>query len=406
VSSSPDGRALAPRPDPTGVVAAVAALPALPVAKPTERYGVRRLTAVWLAGLAPHTRTAYFRDLAHYLAWCQRDGLDPCRARPADLDHYRAALELPAGAARLPSPATVHRRLSAVSSWYRYLAVNHAPAGPGGAVVTNPVTAIRRPRVDRDASTTVGLTAEEVRALLAAADAEVAARTAALGRGATPHRLSWWVASLRDRALVRLLADLGLRIGEALGLELDALTHNRGRRTLRYLGKGGKLRERPLTPTVTAAIDGYLAARAQAVAMPVDRLAGALFATTGRSGGSGRLTEPAAFLLIRRLARQARLPSAGRLSPHSLRHAFATNARELGVPLEDVQDAMGHADTRTTRRYDRGRYALDRDPALRLGELYAPARLEAETDDESAIAGGSRPQPVVGSARDTREEDL
>lgn len=363
------------------VAAAVAVLPALPVPDPTadptadsaERYGVRRLTATWLAGFAPHTRTAYFRDLAHFLAWCQREVLDPVRARPADLDHYRVALELPAGAARLPSPATVHRRLSAVSSWYRYLVANQAQAGPGGAVVTNPVTAIRRPRVDRDASTTVGLTAEQVRALLAAADATVAARAAALGRGITPHRQSRHLASVRDRALVRLLADLGLRIGEALGLDLDALSHNRGRRTLRYLGKGGRLRERPLPATAASALDDYLAARAQAAAVPVDRLTGALFATAGRAGGSGRLTEPAAFLLIRRLARQARLPSADRVSPHSLRHAFATNARELGVALEDVQDAMGHADTRTTRRYDRGRYALDRDPALRLGELYGPA---------------------------------
>jgi site-specific recombinase XerD len=352
------------------VVESVAALPALPAADPTERYGVRRLTATWLAGFAPHTRTAYFRDLAHFLAWCQRDGLDPCRARPADLGQYRAVLELPARPATPPSPATVHRRLSAVSSWYRHLAANRATAGPGGEVVTNPVTAIRRPRVDRDASTTVGLTADEVRALLAAADATVAARTAALDRGTTPHRLARRLASLRDRALVRLLADLGLRIGEALGLDLDALTHNQGRRTLRYLGKGGKQRERPLPPAAAAAIDDYLAARAQSAAVPVDRLTGPLFATTGRAGGTGRLTEPAAFLQVRRLARQAELPAAGRLSPHSLRHAFATNARELGVPLEDVQDAMGHADTRTTRRYDRGRYALHRDPALRLGELY------------------------------------
>ncbi|HEY8473808.1 MAG TPA: tyrosine-type recombinase/integrase [Natronosporangium sp.] len=365
--------AQAPGTDPSGVVAAVAALPALPGGDPAERYGVRRLTASWLAGFAPHTRTAYFRDLAHFLAWCQRDGLDPCRARPADLDHYRAALELPAGPARLPSPATVHRRLSAVSSWYRYLVANQAVAGPDGQVVANPVAGIRRPRVDRDASTTVGLTADEVRALLAAADATVAARSAGLARGATPHRRARLLASLRDRALVRLLADLGLRIGEALSLDLDALTHNQGRRTLRYRGKGGRLRERPLPSTAAAAIDDYLVVRAQAAGLPVDRLSGPLFATAGRSADPavpGRLTEPAAFLLIRRLARQAGLASADRLSPHSLRHAFATNARELGVPLEDVQDAMGHADARTTRRYDRGRYALSRDPALRLGELY------------------------------------
>ena len=73
------------------------------------------------------------------------------------------------------------------------------------------------------------------------------------------------------------------------------------------------------------------------------------------------------FRLVRRLARSAPASRPGRqLSPHSLRHAFATTARAEGVPLEDVQDAMGHADPRTTRRYDRDRHNLDRDPAYAI----------------------------------------
>ncbi|MPZ28575.1 MAG: tyrosine-type recombinase/integrase [Micromonosporaceae bacterium] len=360
-----DPAVLAPPPS-TGIAAAVAALPALPATDPTDRYGVRRLTVTWLAGFAPHTRTAYFRDLAHFLAWCQRDGLDPCRARPADLGQYRAAVEQPAPGHPPPSPATVHRRLSALSSWYRHLITNRAAELDG-----NPLAGLRRPRVDRDASRTAGLTATEVRALLASAEVTAAARATAADGRPSPHRQARQLAGLRDRALVRLLADLGLRVGEALRLDLDALTYNRGRHTLRYLGKGGAQRERPLPAGTRAALDDYLAVRAQAVGVSVGELAGPLFATTSPAGGAGRLSEPAAFRLVRRLARQAQLPSAGRLSPHSLRHAFATNARELGVPLEDVQDAMGHADARTTRRYDRGRHALHRDPALRLGELYA-----------------------------------
>lgn len=333
-----------------GVPAAVAALPALAPAGPTERYAAARLTVSWLAELAPHTRTAYFRDLAHFLAWCQAEGLDPGTARPSDLSQYRAGLERPATGAPPPSPATLHRRLSAISSWYRYLLANGATG-----VVGNPVAGTRRPRVDRDASTTAGLTVAEVRALLAAADRVVQDRT-----GRDGARL---LAAQRDRALLRLLADLGLRVGEALALDTDALSYNRGRRTLRYRGKGGRQRERPLSAHVLEALDDYLTARGENP--------GPLFATAGRDGGTGRLDEPAAFRLIRRLAAAAGLPAAGRLSPHSLRHAFATNARELGIPLEDVQDAMGHADARTTRRYDRGRHALHRDPALQLGDRYA-----------------------------------
>lgn len=340
------------------VAASVAALPALPDHDPTGRYGIHRLTATWLADLAPHTRVAYFRDLAHYLTWCQTEGLDPRTARASDLSAYRTRLDHLAA-------ASAHRRLAAISSWYRYLSANS-----DGQVPTNPVTGIRRPAVDRDASTTAGLAPDEVRALLAAADTTVTARA-----GAAPSRQ---LTALRDRALVRLLADLGLRIGEALALDTDSLTHNRGRRTVRYRAKGGRWRERPLSAAVAAAIDDYLAARARHQGVPASQLTGALFATAARAGTrgtantgrGGRLGEPAAFRLIRRLATSAGLPAAGRLSPHSLRHAFATNARELGVPLEDVQDAMGHADARTTRRYDRGRYALQRDPALRLGDLY------------------------------------
>lgn len=355
---TPDGAAPA-------IVESAAALPALPPDRPGDRYGVRRLTATWLAGFAPHTRTAYFRDLAHFLAWCQRQALDPRTARPADLDHYRAALQRPARGGP-PGPATVHRRLSALSSWYRYLLVNS-----DGAVAANPLTGVRRPRVDRDASTTAGLTSEQVRALLHRADQRVRERAEAFRSAPSPHRRARHLAAARDRALVRLLADLGLRIGEALGMDVASLTHNNGMRTVRYRAKGGRLRERPLSAQVADALDDYLAARATAAGCRVPDLAGALFATTGRGGGEGRLAEPAAFLTVRRLAREADLPAAGRLSPHSLRHAFATNARELGIPLEDVQDAMGHADARTTRRYDRGRFALHRDPALKLGELYA-----------------------------------
>jgi site-specific recombinase XerD len=334
-----------------------------------DRYGIPDLTAAWLSRYASHTRAAYVRDLADFLAWCQRERLDPATARPADIDRYRAGLEHPPPPPpprTPPGPATVARRLSALSSWYRYLVANS-----DGAVGTNPVAGARRPSVDRDASATVGLTTEEVRAVLRAADAVLVARQRAVSRGATDHRTARQLAALRDRALVRLLADLGLRIGEALALDIAALGHNRGRRTLRYVGKGGRTRERPLTRYASATLDDYLAARAAAAGVRADQLAGPLLATTGRHGRAGRLTEPAAFRLVRRLARRAGLASAERLSPHSLRHAFATNARELGVPLEDVQDAMGHADARTTRRYDRGRYALERDPALPLGDLYA-----------------------------------
>jgi integrase len=114
-----------------------------------------------------------------------------------------------------------------------------------------------------------------------------------------------------------------------------------------------------LTPGCAQAVDAYLRVRSEAAGVPVEQLLGPLFV----SASGARLDRHGVFRLVRRLARAAGIPQWERLSPHSLRHAFATAAREEGVPLEDVQDAMGHADPRTTRRYDRDRHNLDRDPA-------------------------------------------
>ena len=79
-----------------------------------------------------------------------------------------------------------------------------------------------------------------------------------------------------------------------------------------------------------------------------------------------RLAYTTSYALIRRLARRAGIPAADRLSPHNLRHSKATELLGNGVPLQDVQDAMGHADPRTTRRYDRSRHNLDRHPTYQM----------------------------------------
>jgi integrase len=159
----------------------------------------------------------------------------------------------------------------------------------------------------------------------------------------------------RHLAVLTLLADLGLRVGEVISLDVTDLGEERGHRTIRFIGKGGVPRRRALTPGCAQAIDAYLEVRGRA-GQPVT---GPLFVT----GPGTRLDRHAVFRLVRRLARAAGIPSWAKLSPHSLRHAFATTARAEGVALEDVQDAMGHADPRTTRRYDRDRQNLDRDPA-------------------------------------------
>ncbi|MEO3771067.1 tyrosine-type recombinase/integrase [Micromonospora sp. B9E7] len=311
---------------------------ARPSAPPALPSGPVEVTEAWLRNrrLSEHTRDAYRRDVTGWLTWCAGRDLDPLRATFLHVNEYARALEATIGArsGRPLTPATVARRLSALSSWYDFLVKL-------GAVPANPVSGADRPRVDRDHSATLGLTPEEVDALLSAADADT---------GATASR---------NRAAIALLADLGLRVGELISLDLTDLGTERGHRSVRFVGKGGKQRRRALTPSSGYAVDAYLAERAAAAGVPVAQLTGPLLVTaTG-----GRLDRHSVFRLVRRLARAAGIPAWAKLSPHSLRHAFATTARSEGVPLEDVQDAMGHADPRTTRRYDRDRHNLDRDPA-------------------------------------------
>ncbi|MEU1884728.1 tyrosine-type recombinase/integrase [Micromonospora rifamycinica] len=330
-----------PRPD----VPVLTHLPTRPVLSGTPVD----FTEAWLRNrrLSAHTRDAYRRDIAGWLTWCATGDLDPLRANFLDVNAYARHLEAtPAARSGRPlTPATVARKLSALSSWYEFLVKLRA-------VDANPVSGADRPRVDRDHSATVGLTPQEVDALLAAADADTGPTAA------------------RNRAAVALLADLGLRVGELVSLDLTDLGAERGHRSVRFIGKGGKPRRRALTPGTAYAVDAYLADRAAAAGVSVTALTGPLLATTT----GGRLDRHAVFRLVRRLATTAGIAAAAKLSPHSLRHAFATTAREEGVPLEDVQDAMGHADPRTTRRYDRDRHNLDRDPAYAIWAARARRR--------------------------------
>jgi site-specific recombinase XerD len=235
------------------------------------------------------------------------------------------------------TPATVARKMSGLSSWYGFLLKI-------GAVTANPVGGADRPRVARDHSVTVGLSPTEVDALLAATEAD---------RGPT---------HVRNSAVIAVLADLGLRVGEVVGLDVADLGYERGHRSIRFTGKGGVKRRRALTPASTAAVETYLLHRSMNAGVAVDDLTGPLFVTAS----GARLDRHSVFRLVRRLAERAGILSWSDLSPHSLRHAFATTARAEGVPLEDVQDAMGHADPRTTRRYDRDRHNLDRDPSYTI----------------------------------------
>ncbi len=314
------------------IQSAAAALP-LPPNHPVDGWDLLGGTVAWLEALeSDATRRAYFQDIAKYLGWCQADSLDPRRAKRGSIDKYRKACL--GGLAN----ASVARRLSTVSSWYEYQLTLDL-------VDRNPVKKIKRPKVEHDLSPTVGLSAAQATQFM---------RTARARTNPTARR---------DAAILGLLAELGLRVGEATGLNFDQLGHNKGHRSVRVRGKGGKVRELPIAAPLGRDLDAYLDERSA----NGDALVGAVFVT--RSGR--RLDEPSMLRLVRRVATDAGIPSAAKLSPHSLRHTVATTALDLGAPLRDVQDLLGHADPRTTRRYDRSRGSLDRSPAYLIAGLFA-----------------------------------
>jgi integrase/recombinase XerD len=188
----------------------------------------------------------------------------------------------------------------------------------------SPAASVRRPKVS-DESQAIGLTADELRRLLAAASAH----------------------SLRSAALVSVLTFCGLRISEALGSDVRDYGHDHGHRVLKVTRKGGKTARVALAPPVVRALNEYLG----------NRTSGPIFLA---ADGVSRYGYKLAYEQLVRLCKIAGLPAG--VSPHSLRHSYATESLRLGAALQDVQDALGHADPRTTRRYDRNRHNLDRSP--------------------------------------------
>jgi integrase/recombinase XerD len=305
-------------------------------------------SAVWLQRRrSAHTRIAYRRDLRSWLSWCAAHSVDPLRARMADVDAWIVGQRLTgARGSRPAAESTIARRVSAVASWYAYLIANTAE-DPQPLVVRNPARAADRPRVDPDASETVGLSRAEADRLIAQARCD----------------------SPGTYALILLLLVAGLRIGSVVGAQIAELGTDRGHRVLDVTVKRGTRRRVPLPPAVADAIDAMLTARGN----PAD---GPLFVTA--SGIA--LYELYVYRLIRRLAKRAGIPAADKLSPHSLRHTAITELLDAtGGDLRKAQDFAGHADPRTTRRYDRGRHQLDGHGAYLLA-----SRFTAGTDNAEA----------------------
>jgi integrase/recombinase XerD len=293
-------------------------------------------TDEWLRNrrLSDHTRDAYKRDVHRWIDWCADRNLNPLAATFLDVNAWGRELEQPGPSGRTPSPSSVARRMSAVSSWYDYLVRL-------GALTTNPAAGADRPRVDRDHSPTIGLSVGDAATVLDAATAD-----------------DRWLGTAAP-VVAAILIDMGIRVSELVGLDLADLGYDAGHRTVELRMKGGKRRRRAIPPAVAARLDDWLTVRGTEPGPLLHDRRGA------------RLTRYAVARFVTRLARRAGLPNADRITPHSLRHAWNAIARERGATLEDRQHAMGHADPRTTQRYDQQRGSLDRDPSFLVAAALA-----------------------------------
>ena len=273
--------------------------------------------------LSRHTVRAYGSDLTQFLEFAaERLGREP---QLDDFDHRLVRAYLAELYERRQASSSSARKLAAVRTFARYLRRE-------GLLEADPGTLVSAPRIERRIPTHMAV--DEVAALLAAPDP------------ATPL-------GLRDRAILELFYASGLRLSELVGLDLEDV--NLSGRMVRVLGKGGRERIVPFNTAAATAIREYLPARRGLL------LRGSAAAASA-SGDSRRMNDPlfvnyrGGRLSSRSVARMvercvAKVGAQRGISPHALRHSFATHLLERGADLRAIQELLGHARITTTQRY-------------------------------------------------------
>ena len=274
-------------------------------------------------GLSDHTVSAYRRDLAVYLEWLRTQGIDDSGDVTTELVTAFAAQK----ASEQPPPAasSLARLQSSVRGLHRYLTRE-------GIATEDPSGRLRPPKAARRLPKALSI--DQVEKLL---DAAGPAPTTDAGAGGA----SADVVELRDRALLELLYATGARVSEIVQLDVDDVTHGD---ILRVRGKGSKERIVPIGSYARAAVDAYLTRARPALSLR-GRATPRLF--LGARGAP--LSRQSAWLIIRGAAEHAGLTA--HVSPHTLRHSFATHLLQGGADVRVVQELLGHASVATTQIY-------------------------------------------------------
>ncbi len=259
-------------------------------------------------GASPHTVRSYAADLARYLEWAERSGVDPITLDHRALRRYLAELDR-ARYAR----TTIARRLSSVRSFFGFLAVEGVIDSDPTGIVSSPRLPSRLPRIVPN---------DELKALLDAPDAD------------TPT-------GLRDRAVLELLYASGMRVSELSGLTLAKLDLAQGQATV--MGKGSKERIVPIHPLAEKKLRAYLLGGRPSLAG--EGSGDWVFLSTR----GNRLSEDAVRRLFHR--HLTNVGGSSGFTPHALRHTFATHLLDGGADLRTVQELLGHVALSTTQIY-------------------------------------------------------
>lgn len=272
--------------------------------------------SLWLAdGLAKNTLAAYRADLAQFAGWLATRGVALTDVRETEVDAWLAHLHLRAEKVR---PATLRRFQASLRRFYRWLIEQGRISADPLLNIQPPVAAERFPKT---------LSEGNVEALLAAPDT-----TTPLG--------------LRDRALLEVLYATGLRVSELVGLKLFNVSL--ADRVVRTFGKGGKERLVPLGEVAADWLQRWL--KEGRPALLKGRACDHVFVTNRAKRADEGMTRQMAWTLIKKHAVTAGIPRE-KISPHVLRHAFATHLLNHGADLRVVQLLLGHADISTTQIY-------------------------------------------------------
>jgi integrase/recombinase XerD len=277
-------------------------------------------------GLAGNTLLAYGRDLERYAAWIAEDGLaDYLHPSVRDFGHYLVYLR-----DENLSPPSVARHLVALKMFYRFLRLEERTTESTIELLSSPALWERIPQV---------LSPESVEKLLAA-----------------PQSIERFY--LRDRAILELMYATGSRASEVVGLKLDDVYLDSA--FIKCFGKGNKQRVVPLGKPAVEALREYLNELRPKLARANDT------PWVFVSRGSKALTREMLWILVKKYVCRAGLNT--RVSPHTLRHSFATHMLSGGADLRTVQELLGHSNIRTTQQYTH----VDRERLKAIHRQYHP----------------------------------